>query len=632
VTLLSGYGRPDFLGSLGREQRFRTSWRSWGSQPLGEIRAAGKKERAEYGRNGPDAHEGREGAHNASRVVLRGACVRVDPDYAAHGSESKLDRTPVPWCPKGTRLASIGSVTRSPRNPKQEPNFDGSNLALVGANLYRLLVEKVEDYAIFALDANAKVLTWNAGAARITGYREEEILGKSYSTFYPPADVAAGKPKKLLALAASGGHVQDEGWRVRKDGTQFWADVTLTALRDDSGVLLGYAKVTRDLTERRAAEEALRESEERFRLAVTTVKDYGIFMLDSRGRIVTWNEGAQRIKGYKAEEIVGRHFSVFYPEKDLAANKPERELKVAARVGRFEDEDWRVRKDGSLFWANVIITALRNHSGQLVGFVKVTRDLTERKAAEQRAIADARRVAEAESSNRAKTEFLAAMSHELRTPLNAIGGYAELMEIGVAGEISDQQREYLTRIQNGQQHLLAIINDLLNYSRIESGQIAYEIEPVDMHQVVENVLDLVTPQAHRKHISVSHGPCHDQIIATGDRLKTEQIVLNLLSNAVKFTGEGGRVTTTCGIAGGNAYVTVDDTGPGIPADKTSAIFEPFVQLGRSLSTIREGTGLGLAISRDLARAMGGDITVDSDPGRGAQFTLALPLAQSDTRG
>jgi PAS domain S-box-containing protein len=463
-------------------------------------------------------------------------------------------------------------VSRSPRNPKPEPDLDKHAVALPAADLYRLLVEKVEDYAIFALDATGKVLTWNTGAARFTGYREKEIIGKPYSTFYPPVDVAAGKPKKLLELAASTGHVQDEGWRVRKDGTQFWADVSITALRDDSGTLLGYAKVTRDLTELRAAAEALRESEERFRLAVTTVKDYGIFMLDSRGRILTWNEGAERIKGYKAEEIVGRHFSVFYPEKDLATGKPERELKVAARVGRFEDEDWRVRKDGSLLWANVIITALRDHSGKLVGFVKVTRDLTERKAAEQRAIADARRVAEAESSNRAKTEFLAAMSHELRTPLNAIGGYAELMEMGVAGEITDQQREYLARIQNGQTHLLAIINDLLNYSRIESGQISYEIEQVDMHQVVESVLDMVTPQAHRKHISVSHGPCHDRIIAHGDRLKTEQIVLNLLSNAVKFTGEGGRVTTTCGIAGGNTYVTVDDTGPGIPSDKTSAIF------------------------------------------------------------
>jgi PAS domain S-box-containing protein len=521
-------------------------------------------------------------------------------------------------------------VSRPPHNPKKEPEFDKPQTGSQGADLYRLLVERVEDYAIFALDADGKVLTWNAGAARFTGYREAEIVGKPYSTFYPPVDVAAGKPKKLLQLAASAGHVQDEGWHVRKNGTQFWAEATITALRDETGTLIGYAKVTRDLTERRAAEDSLRESEERFRLAVTSVKDYGIFLLDPRGRIATWNEGAERIKGYKAEEIIGRHFSVFYPEKDLATGKPEHELKVAAKVGRYEDEDWRVRKDGSLFWANVIITALRNKSGQLIGFGKVTRDLTERKAGEQRAIADARRVAEAESSNRAKTEFLAAMSHELRTPLNAIGGYAELMEMGVAGAVTDQQREYLTRIQNGQAHLLAIINDLLNYSRIESGQIAYEIEPVDMHQVVENVLDMVTPQAHRKHISVSHGPCHDRIVATGDRLKTEQIILNLLSNAVKFTGEGGRVTTTCGITDGTAFVTVDDTGPGIPADKTTAIFEPFVQLGRSLSTIREGTGLGLAISRDLARAMGGNITVESEPGRGAQFTLTLPRAQRET--
>ena len=501
----------------------------------------------------------------------------------------------------------------------------GERTVVEGTGLHRLLVESVEDYAIFAIDPDGYILSWNAGAQRFKGYTESEILGKHYSVFYPREDVAAGKPKRLLRIAREEGHVEDEGYRVRKDGTQFWADVTITALRDETGTLVGYAKVTRDLTERRAAEEELRLSEERFRLLVTSVKDYGIFMLDPNGIIASWNEGAQRIKGYSADEIIGKHFSVFYPEKDVAAGKPEWELEVVKRDGRLEDEDWRVRKDGSQFWANVIITALRDAKGKLVGFAKVTRDLTERRLAEQQAIADARRIAQAEAASRAKTEFLAAMSHELRTPLNAIGGYTELMDLGVAGALTEQQREYLTRIQSSQRHLLSIINDLLNYSRIEAGQVSYEIEPVELRAVVESVYDMVAPQAARKHIELvrSHSP---DVRASSDRLKTEQILLNLLSNAVKFTPEGGRVEVRYSRVGAQTEMSVSDNGPGIPADKQAEIFEPFVQLGRSLSTIREGTGLGLAISRDLARALNGEITVESEAGRGSTFTLRLPAA------
>jgi signal transduction histidine kinase len=217
------------------------------------------------------------------------------------------------------------------------------------------------------------------------------------------------------------------------------------------------------------------------------------------------------------------------------------------------------------------------------------------------------------------------MSHELRTPLNAIGGYAELLEVGVGGSLTPQQMEYVKRVRQSQQHLLAIINDLLNYSRIESGHLAYEHEEVDLHDVVERVLAMVTPQATVKHITLKHGPCNDAVVVTADRLKVEQVVLNLLSNAVKFTPNGGRVQATCDQSGGKGRATVIDNGPGIPPEHQDAIFEPFVQLGRTLSSQQEGSGLGLAISRDLARAMGGDITVESKDGKGATFTLSLPL-------
>ncbi len=495
--------------------------------------------------------------------------------------------------------------------------------------LYRLLVESVRDYAIFALDPGGRILSWNAGAERIKGYSADEIIGQHFSIFYGPEDLAAGKPEMELRVAERDGRVEDEGWRLRKDGTRFWASVVVTALRGTKGELVGFAKVTRDLSIRRRADEALRASEERFRVLVQSVKDYGIFMLDPNGRVVSWNEGARRIKGYEAEEILGKHFSTFYPPEVAASGHPDHELQIARREGRYEEEGWRIRKDGTRFWANVIITALFGEDGNLIGFAKVTRDLTERRLAQQREVDDARRLAESEASNRAKTGFLAAMSHELRTPLNAIAGYAQLMQEGVGGDVSDQHHDYLTRIRNSQQHLLGIVNDLLNYSRLEAGGVTYERELVFAHEVLDGVLAMVTPQIERKRLSLKRGDCSPDVVAIADRLKVEQVVLNLLSNAVKFTPEGGTLTVFCGRDDANVTIAVRDTGPGIPEDKLEAIFDPFVQLGRTLTSKHEGAGLGLAISRDLARAMDGDVSVVSVEGQGAEFTLRLPAPQTD---
>ena len=400
---------------------------------------------------------------------------------------------------------------------------------------------------------------------------------------------------------------------------------------------------------------------ELYRLLVESVKDYAIFALDPNGYVVSWNPGAQRFKGYTASEIIGKHFSVFYPPEDLAARKPQIELEIAAEVGRLEDEGWRVRKDGTQFWANVVITALRGADGELVGFAKVTRDLTQRRAAELQALEDARRIAveealrraaemrstelvdlldrtrrqaeeiehrrnEADVANRTKTEFLAAMSHELRTPLNAIAGYVQLLMLGVRGPLTEEQTVDLARIQRSQQHLLSLINDILNFSRLEAGAVTYEIESVPLGTVLEAATSMISLQAAAKQITLTLEPCPPTMRALADDSKLEQVLLNLLSNAVKFTQRGGHVSIRCEAADDHVLTRVQDDGPGIPADRLADIFEPFVQLDRALGNPREGVGLGLAISRDLARGMQGDLTVESIPGKGSTFTVSLKRA------
>ena len=625
----------------------------------------------------------------ASKVVEK-----ESPDAVLHAPPT------VATSPRSYQPAQESMTDTPPRGtPKNGASGAASNRG-APERLYQLLVESVQDYAIFALDRTGHILTWSAGAARLKGYARTEILGRHFSVFYPPEDVAAGKPRRELEEATRTGRLEDQGWRVRQDGTRFWASVVITALHDELGTLVGFAKVTRDLTEQRRETDALRESEARFRLLVESVRDYAIFVLDPAGHVATWNTGAERIKGYDASEIIGRHFSVFYPEERIAEGFPLYELEVAKREGRFEDEGWRIRKDGSRFWANVVITALRNSKGELVGFAKVTRDLTERRAAEdqarrlaaeqaarteaerrseelrllseqlenqaieleqqkeeaqalseeleqtndelQRALAeanDARQAAEsaaarAAEANRAKSDFLATMSHELRTPLNAIAGYAQLLEMGLRGPVTAAQHEDLERILRSQVHLTTLINEVLSYARLESGAITFAVQPTLVAAVAADAAALVEPQRLAKGITLEMrlpelaggSPVH--VLAEHDKL--QQIFINLLSNAVKFTPQGGRIVLEMPSepdGRGMAVIRVSDTGIGIPADKLQAVFEPFVQIGRSLNSPGEGTGLGLAISRDLARGMGGDLTAESTPGEGSVFTLTLARAR-----
>jgi len=513
-------------------------------------------------------------------------------------------------------------------------------LLLESEERFRQMVASVVDYAIFMLDTDGRVASWNAGAARIKRYTTEEVIGRHFSCFYPPADVDSGKPWRHLEIAAAEGRVEDEGWRLRKDGSMYWASVVLTAVRDASGKLIGFSEVTRDLTDRMRTEEELRRGEARFGALVNSVVDYGIIMLDPEGRISSWNTGAERILGYTAGQIIGRHFSVFYYREDIERGKPQREIENAVALGRHEDEGWRIRRDGSRFWANVIVAAIRDGSGQLLGFSKIVRDLSERKRLELE-LTDARTAAE--QSNRMKTEFLAKMSHELRTPLNSLLILARLLAENAAGNLNAKQVQYAETIHAAGTDLLELINDLLDLAKIESGTVTLTLEP-------ERFADLVDYTRHTfEQTAQGKGLAFD--ITLDERLppafitdarRLHQILRNLLANAFKFTHRG-RVAldiapADSGWTPGHARLeaadaviafSVSDTGIGIPHDKKDTVFEAFQQLDQGTSRQYGGAGLGLPICRELTRLLGGELLLHSEPGRGSTFVLYLPLVTGE---
>jgi len=503
-----------------------------------------------------------------------------------------------------------------------------------------LLVDAVLDYAIFLLSPTGVIGSWNTGAERIFGYSREEAVGMNFSSFYSDRDKEERVPEQELVVAARDGVIEAEGWRVRKDGTRFWANTIITALIA-GGEVRGFAKVTRDLTERRAADEQLRQSEEMFRLLVESVKDYAIFMLDPTGHVMTWNLGAERIKGYKPDEILGKHFSVFYSQSDIDAGKPAHNLAEAIRSGRVEDEGWRLRKDGTRFWANVVITAVFDDHRELRGFAKVTRDITARKQAEetQRALLEQRegrliieeekrRVESsyraAQEANRAKDEFLMTLSHELRTPMTAILGWARL--VPTLKPDDPMFIEAIAAIARSAQLQAKLIDDVLDVSRIVSGKLRLRLETIDVIPTLRDTLETVRASADAKGITLTTHLEPNIGSMTVDATRIHQIIWNLLTNAVKFTPRGGLVDVAVSRSASQVFICVTDSGEGIDPQFLPHMFEPFRQAETPSTRVHGGLGLGLSIVRYLVEAHGGSVSAESEGrGKGARFTVALPV-------
>ncbi|NML42334.1 PAS domain S-box protein [Ramlibacter sp. G-1-2-2] len=480
----------------------------------------------------------------------------------------------------------------------------------------QLLIEAVVDYGIFLLDPSGHVVSWNSGAEKLKGYTREEILGKHFSVFYPPEAVATGWPQEELRLAKLRGRFEDEGWRLRKDGTPFWANVVITALYGPAGELQGFAKITRDLTERRQHEEELRASEERFRLLVDSVRDYAIFMLDPDGIVQSWNSGAEAIHGYVASEIVGRHFRTFYAPQDAAARMPEIELKDARANGRVENEGWRVRKDGGLFWANVVVTAVYGASGSLLGYAKVTRDMSEQ-----------RRLEELEQSSRRMSEFLAMLAHELRNPLAPIRNAVTIMQLETLH--SPVLRNCRDVIDRQLTHVTRLVDDLLDVGRLTTGKVKLRKELLKLADVIGRSVETARPFiAARRHTLDIQQPL-EPVYLHGDSTRLAQVLQNLLVNAAKFTPEGGHITLGVTVQGGFVDIAVTDNGRGIAHENLENIFQLFMQADTAMSSPSEsGLGIGLTLARSLTAMHGGTIEARSPgAGGGSTFIVRLPIAQ-----
>jgi PAS domain S-box-containing protein len=498
---------------------------------------------------------------------------------------------------------------------------------------YELLIRSVVDYAIFMLDLNGHVVTWNPGAERIKGYTAGEIIGEHFSCFYTEEDRAAGLPAKALRIATESGRFTAEAWRRRKDGSRFWAMVVIDTIYQD-GQLVGFAKITRDMTEQRQAQLAAMESERRFRLLVQGVTDYAIYMLDPEGRISNWNTGAERIKGYTLAEIVGQHFSRFYTPEDVESGLPGRALETARSQGRYEAEGWRCRKDGTRFWASVVIDAIYDE-GRLVGFAKITRDLTERREAQQQ-LEQSRELLFQAQKMEAVGQLTGGLAHDFNNLLTGISGSLELLKARVSqGRLTDLDR-YITSAQGAASRAAALTHRLLAFARRQT----LDPKPTSPNKLAADMLDMVQRTVGPS-IELETALLPGLWATLCDPNQLENAILNLCINARDAMPDGGRLTiTTANIRldgltarrqdmepGEYVTVSVTDTGTGMPPDVAERAFDPFF----TTKPTGQGTGLGLSMIYGFAKQSGGQVRIHSEVGHGTTVSIFLPrhLGEAD---
>jgi PAS domain S-box-containing protein len=499
---------------------------------------------------------------------------------------------------------------------------------------YQYLISGIYDYAIYMLDPQGHVSSWNAGANRFKGYVAQEILGQHFSRFYTEEEREAGLPARALKTALEQGKYESEGWRVRKDGTRFWAHVVIDPIYNEEGTLLGFAKVTRDVTERKEAEDRLRESEQRFRLLVQGVTDYAIYMLSPEGVVTNWNSGAERIKGYTEEDIVGSHFSRFYTAEDQNAGVPKRALSTASDTGRFEAEGWRVRKDGTRFWAHVIIDAIRDDEGALVGFAKITRDLTEKKRA-----AEALELANAALFQAQKMESIGQLTggiaHDFNNLLSVLSSGLEVLAMQ-RGESGDTR--VIESMRRAVDRGARMTQQLLSFAR----QQPLQAETRNLNRIITG-FETVLRRAGNSNIEFEIDLDRKAHSAMIDSARFESALLNLVVNARDAMPDGGRIViSTRNVtladheagslkAGNYVKVTVADTGTGMPPEVVARAFEPFF----TTKEVGKGTGLGLSQVYGFIKQSDGEVVIKSRPGEGSTIEIYLPAvvdeAQEDRR-
>jgi PAS domain S-box-containing protein len=491
---------------------------------------------------------------------------------------------------------------------------------------YRLLIDSIVDYAIFMLDKEGNVSSWNAGAERINGYRESEAVGRHFSCFYRPVDRQAGLPQSALATATEDGRFETEGWRLRKDGSQFWAHDVIDPILDPSGVLLGFAEIIRDLSERRAAEEELRKSEQQFRLLVRGVTDYAIYMMDPEGYVTSWNAGAERIKGYREEEIIGQHFSRFFPIEDKENATPRKALEEAAKVGRFESEGWRVRKDGTRFWANAVLDALKDESGRLIGFAKITRDVTEKRDA-QEALDLAREELFQAQKMEAVGQLTGGVAHDFNNLLMAIQGSLELLKKRIPH--STDTVPLIENALQATQRGASLTQRMLAFSRRQELQ----LEAVDVVELIRGMTDMLQRSLGPTVIVETHFPLQLPKVCT-DPNQLANAILNLAINARDAMPRGGTLTVGARVVadamqrhsdlGPGEFVClfVQDSGEGMDEETLANATTPFF----TTKGIGKGTGLGLPMVQGLMGQSRGKLVLHSKAGEGTTAELWLPVS------